>query len=218
MKTKLKTPWQIRLHQVLSKDELAAIFAANFLAKEKALQTGNRGVIIEWMILNTSLWGLRISESANLKCGQVFLGENAAHFDLRIAKGGKPRDVYIGPLLVCFLDEYLRWKRSVGDPVDQAAPFFLSRRTGVCMTDEGLRKAFKRAIRRGIERKVTPHAGRHTMGTHMAPVNIKMVQKMLGHSTLATTEVYTHVLDAHIQSFVGQYEDLLYAALKGQKP
>ena len=220
MKTKPKKRWEVRWHQVLTKEELAQITVANALAKEEALKTNDRSTIIEWMILNTSLWGLRISESAHLKCGQVFLGENAAHLDLRITKGGKPRDVFIGPVFATFLTEYLAWKKTVGDPVDANAPFFLSKRTGDCMTAEGLRKAFKRAVHRGIERKVTPHAGRHTLGTHMSRVDLKMVQKILGHSSLATTEVYAHVLNPHIQEFVEQYETLLYAALKenGQKP
>ena len=219
MKTQPKKRWEVRLHQVLTKEELAKITVANFLAKETALKTRNRAIVIEWMILNTSLWGLRISESAHLKCGQVFLGQNIAHLDLRITKGGKPRDVFIGPVFALLLNEYLTWKKTMGDPIDATAPFFLSRRTGGCMTAEGLRKAFKRAVRRGIERKVTPHAGRHTLGTHMSRVDLRMVQKILGHSSLATTEVYAHVLNPHIQEFVTQYENLLYAALKdnGQK-
>jgi site-specific recombinase XerD len=220
MKTKLKSKkrWEVRLHQVLTQEELSKIAFANFITKEKAIRNGQRTPVLDWMIFNTSCWGLRIAESAHLKCGQIYLSKGVSHIDLRHTKGGKPRDVFIGPLFSQFIQEYLAWKASIGEPVDKHAPFFLSSATRGFMTTEGLRKAFKRAILRGdIGKTVTPHAGRHTFGTHMAQGFLKLVQKELGHASLATTEVYIHILNPQIQEFVTKYEELLYIAIRNMK-
>ena len=215
MKTKQsKQPWEIPYHKVLTTEELAQIALENFKAKQKAFQNGDRESMIDWMIFNTSCWGLRISESAQLECGQVFVGTNIAHIRLTKTKGLKPRDVFIGPIFSEFLQEYLEWKQSQGEPVGEHAPFFYSWKTETFMTPEGLRKAFKRAVKKAnITRRITPHSGRHTLGTHMVEVNIKALQKLLGHSSLATTEVYIHVLNPKIQEFVEKYEFLIYATI-----
>ena len=206
------------MHQVLTQDEIAKIALANFAAKEAAIKANDRTPVIEWMIFNTSCWGLRISESSHLKCGQLYLTAGVSHIDLRHTKGGKPRDVFIGPVFSQFLLEYLDWKKAYGEPVTQNAPFFLSPATKSFMTAEGLRKAFKRAILRGeIGRTVTPHSGRHTFGTHMAQGFLKLVQKELGHTSLATTEVYIHILNPQIQEFVSRYESILYSSLQDGK-
>jgi site-specific recombinase XerD len=212
-----KTRWEVRLHQVLSTDELAQVAFLNFVAKEKAMKDGKRTPVIDWMVFNTSCWGLRISESVYLTCGALYLGDTP-HIDLRVTKGGKPRDVFIGSVFAQILQEYLEWKRARNEPTGKDSPFFLSRASRTFMTPEGLRKAFKRAIRRGgITKGVTPHAGRHTLATHMSPEFLGVVQKILGHSSLATTQIYAHVLSPHIHEFVEKYEELMYSGIK-QKP
>lgn len=219
---KPKKRWEVRLHQILTQEEIAKVMLANYLAKEEAIKTKKRTPIIEFMVWNSSLWGLRIQESANLECQQVYLAQDPgqySHIDLRKTKGSKPRDVYIGPLFSCFVREYLEWKKTIGEPTSKGAPFFYSSSKKTFMSTEGLRKAFKRAILRGqIEKKATPHSGRHTMGSHMVPKGfIKIVKDELGHSSLATTDIYTHVLDSHIVEFVLSYEEILYSILKTRK-
>ena len=96
MKKELKfNQWDIPLKQILTTDELARVIAINYREKEKAIAQGKKTPVIDWMILNTSLWGLRISESAFLECGQIYLNSQTSHLDLKHTKGNKPRIVII---------------------------------------------------------------------------------------------------------------------------
>ncbi len=218
MLKELKKRWEVRLHQVLTEDEISRIMLANEEARLESLKTGHRATMIEWMIFNTSFWGLRISESAFLECGQIYLDGDISCLDLRETKFSKPRDVYIGPIFSQYLREYLAWKKLQGDPIDRHAPFFYSRPSKTFMTAEGLRKAFKRAIARGnISKHPTPHSGRHSLASHMAGQFLRLVQKELGHSSLATTEIYIHVLDPKIKDFVDEYERIIYSGLEKKK-
>ncbi len=216
MKTEFApSSWKIPPKKVLSLEEISQITKINHQAKEEAMENGDHAPIIEWMVWNTSCWGLRISESAYLECGQVCLDSSLPYLALTKTKGGKPRDVFVSSVFAGFLKEYLAWKKANNEPTDEHDPFFFSHVTKTFMTPEGLRKAFKRAIKRSnITKNVTPHCGRHSMGTHMARFDLKMVQEMLGHSSLATTEIYTHVLTPHIQNFIDFYESLVYSHLQ----
>ncbi len=263
-------PWEVRLHQILTPLEIAEILLVNYFEREQAIKTGKRPAVIDWMIFNTSLWGLRISESVNLLCGQVHLmpiveknqtsqtnghltqpvldllktlmkegkpelahsikrflyelavkekEEITSHIDLKKTKYGMPRDVYIGPLFAKFLQEYLEWKKAADEPVAPDSPFFFcpyskENNTGF-YTPQGLRKSFKRAVEKsGLFKGATPHCGRHILASQMATKDIKRTQKQLGHRNLATTNIYTHLLDSKNKEFVSTYEKILYAGLE----
>ena len=69
------------------------------------------------------------------------------------------------------------------------------------MLESGLQKAVKRAARRaGIDKRVTCHTLRHSFATHMLEkgINIRVLQEIMGHADLRTTEIYTHVMDRDI--------------------
>ena len=264
------SPWEVRLHQILTPLEIAQVLLVNYFEKDQATKSGVRTSVIEWMIFNTSLWGLRISESANLLCGQIHLipvlektqssqnnghltqpvldllkkltkegkpeqsqgiktflydlavkecEEITSHIDLKSTKYSMPRDVYIGPLFAKFLQEYLTWKKESGEPVESDSPFFFcpyrKEKNRGFYTPQGLRKSFKRAIQKsGIFKEATPHIGRHTFASNMATKDIKRTQKQLGHRNLATTNIYTHLLDSKNKEFVSSYEKIVYAGLE----
>lgn len=213
MEKELFRPWEVPINQILSTDELARIVAVNSRAKEKAVKQGRKTPVIDWMILNTSLWGLRISESAHLECGQIFLDSETSYLYLQHTKGNKPRFVFIDAIFAFYLKEHLAWKAKIGESTAPDAPFFYSHFTKTFMTPEGLRKAFKRAIKKGgINRNITPHGGRHNLGAHMAigPINLQVLQKTLGHSSIATTQIYIHTLPEHFKDFARHWGEQIY--------
>ena len=221
MKTQLlsKKRWEVKAHQVITQEELRKITRVNYLAKEEAIKTGKRTPVLDWMIWNVSCWGLRICESMFLTCGEIHLGSTFAHIQLEHTKGKKPRDIFIGPTFAQILKDYLKWKKAIGEPTDAQAPFFLSRNCNkTWMSDEGLRKAFKRAIYRAYPKKHnTPHSGRHTFASILAPLDLRAVQRFLGHSSIATTEIYVHVLDSQMQNLAQIYDSLMYSSIQ-EKP
>jgi integrase/recombinase XerD len=137
--------------------------------------------------------GIRNSELRNLSVYDVELTEQ--RLVVRHGKGSKDRMVPLGEIACDWLKEYLQTVRPklIKDP-DQEL-LFLSR-TGRQLTKENLvwiiRKYIKRA---GFTKDFTPHSFRHTCATHMLKhgADIRYIQQMLGHRSVATTQIYTKV-------------------------
>lgn len=193
------------IHKILTTREIDRVMAANHRAQKRALKDGTKTPVIDWMVLNTCLWGLRISESVHLECGQI----HREYIELVRTKGNKPRNVLVSSRFSRMLQDHLAWKKSVGESTDDRAPFFYSRRRKGFMTRQGLAKAFKRAIRRaGLEKDLSSHSGRHTLASHTDPL---FAQAMLGHARRETTEIYSHLLEA--QAKAERYGKKLYGSI-----
>lgn len=149
--------------------------------------------------------GLRVSELTNVKNSQVAL----QHGVVRISgKGGKERLVPMGEEALDWLQQYL----------DIARPE-LMRGKGICdevfVTTRGggmTRQAFWYLIKRhaksaGIHKKISPHTLRHAFATHLLNhgADLRVVQMLLGHSDLSTTQIYTHVARARLQEIHQQH-------------
>jgi site-specific recombinase XerD len=146
--------------------------------------------------------GLRVSELVNLDQGHV--NTKRREFMVR-GKGQKDRPVFISVSAADHVDAYLA-SRS-----DTLAPLFLNySRNSVSDTSGNYRRLTPRSIQRiitkytklaGITKHVTPHTMRHSFATDllMNGADIRSVQSMLGHSNISTTQVYTHVTDAHLR-------------------
>ena len=146
--------------------------------------------------------GVRASELISLNVEDVDLHQ---HFIRCMGKGSKERLIPIHPQAVEVVREYLEAARPqlVGSGPELA--LFLSRK-GRRLTRQGIWFILKALVRdAGIQRQVTPHTLRHSFATHLliggAP--IRHVQELLGHSSIATTQIYTHLTSEHIRS---QYE------------
>ena len=138
--------------------------------------------------------GLRVSELVNLRADQVDWEENF----LRITgKGNKTRYVPLGGVAAKALRSYLeharpklmRNGRRAGDIL------FLSNR-GEKLTRDRIRQIIKeRALAAGLPENVYPHIMRHSFATHLLEngADLRVIQDMLGHASLSTTQVYTHV-------------------------
>jgi integrase/recombinase XerD len=149
--------------------------------------------------------GLRVSELANLTLDDV-------HFDAGyvrcMGKGKKERVVPIGESARGFIQRYLDEVRpTLAKNGLDARALFLSRR-GQRFNRRGLWRLVKKYARQaGIARNVKPHMLRHSFASHLlangAP--LRVIQEMLGHSDITTTQIYTHVDPARLKSVHAQY-------------
>jgi len=136
--------------------------------------------------------GLRLSELRNLRLEQLHL---EAGFINVIGKGNKERVVPVGRKAVEALDRYLEAGRpKLVTPRSPANVFLTKRGTPFAAVTLWLR--IKRRVRRaGVERNVTPHMLRHSFATHLLEhgADLRVIQELLGHASIGTTEIYTHV-------------------------
>ncbi|NIM27675.1 MAG: site-specific tyrosine recombinase XerD [Gammaproteobacteria bacterium] len=136
--------------------------------------------------------GLRVSELVNLKLGQI----NRAQGVVRVVgKGGKERLVPLGEAALDWLERYLREARPGLRVAGSGDALFPSPRGGAIS-----RQAFWYAIKRyaaiaGIAKPISPHTLRHAFATHLLNhgADLRVVQLLLGHSDISTTQIYTHV-------------------------
>ena len=136
--------------------------------------------------------GLRVSEVSELKVSSVRIEEKCL---LVFGKGRKERVVPFGARADDLLDRYLGWARSVllrGRLLDS---LFLNFR-GESLGRKGIWKIIKGYARAsGIEKNIKPHLLRHSFGAHLIQngADLRTVQELLGHSDIATTQIYTHL-------------------------
>jgi integrase/recombinase XerD len=136
--------------------------------------------------------GLRLSELRTVRLEQLQL---EAGFINVIGKGSKERVVPLGRKAIAALRRYLEVGRPKLLTRRSPANVFLTRR-GTSFSAVTLWLRIKKRVRRaGIERNVTPHMLRHSFATHLLErgADLRIIQELLGHASISTTEVYTHV-------------------------
>ena len=141
--------------------------------------------------------GLRISEMSSLTTDQVNLQQG---FVRPIGKGSKERIVPMGQAAIAAISEYLADSRPKLAGKKISDRLFLSRQGGG-LTRMRLWQIIKGCARSaGIRINVTPHMLRHSFATHLIErgADLRIVQAMLGHADVATTQIYTHVSRAHL--------------------
>ena len=148
--------------------------------------------------------GLRLAELRDLRMEQLHL---EAGFIRVLGKGNKERVVPVGRTAIASINRYL----DVGRPalVKGKSPgnVFLTRR-GTRFASVTLWLRIKQRVRRaGIARNVTPHMLRHSFATHLLEngADLRVIQELLGHASVATTEIYTHVSGKRLQEVHRKY-------------
>lgn len=142
--------------------------------------------------------GLRLSELRNLRLEQLHL---EAGFINVIGKGNKERVVPAGRKAIEALDRYLNAGRPKLVTPKSPANVFLTRR-GTPFASVTLWLRIKNRVRRaGIERNITPHMLRHSFATHLLEhgADLRIIQELLGHANISTTEIYTHVAGSRLR-------------------
>lgn len=142
--------------------------------------------------------GLRIGELVALDLGDVQLNQRLVRVR---GKGRKERLVPFGRPAARAIESYLpdraRWRRGITDDAD---PLFVNQRGGR-LSDRSIRRQLDRAVQHTADlNHLHPHALRHAFATHLleAGMDLRAIQELLGHSSLATTQIYTRVDLAHL--------------------
>ena len=141
--------------------------------------------------------GLRLSELRNVRLEQLHLD---AGFLNVIGKGNKERVVPLGRKAVAALHRYLEAGRPQLVTRKSPGNAFLTRR-GTPFAASTLWLRIKQRVRRtGIGRNITPHMLRHSFATHLLEhgADLRVIQELLGHASISTTEIYTHVAGSRL--------------------
>ena len=142
--------------------------------------------------------GLRVSELLNLKKGQVNLSKGIITV---FGKGAKERKVPIADYAIDFIKKYINEVRNKSE--HKGSEFLFLNRSGEPLS----RIYFFKQVRKyaemaGIDMTISPHTLRHSFATHLLNhgAQLRMVQGMLGHTNIATTQIYTHVSSEKLKS------------------
>lgn len=146
--------------------------------------------------------GLRVSELTNLDTARVNL--KTREFSVR-GKGSKDRIVFVSERAAASIAEYLNLRADA----NPKTPLFTSSNNTRLTTRSIQRIVASSALKAGIVKKVTPHTMRHSFATSMLRegADIRSVQSLLGHSNIATTQIYTHVADIHLKQTYETYHN-----------
>ncbi len=142
--------------------------------------------------------GLRLSELCGLRLEQLHLD---AGFVTVIGKGNKERIVPVGKSAIAAINRYLEAARPKLVTARSPATVFLTGR-GTKFARETMWQRFKKRVARaGVERNVTPHMLRHSFATHLLEhgADLRVIQEMLGHARINTTEIYTDVAGGRLR-------------------
>jgi integrase/recombinase XerD len=173
-----------KLPEVLSLDEINKLIDDIDLSKPE----GHRNKAIVETLYGA---GLRVSELVNLKITDIHYAEG---FIIVTGKGSKQRLVPIGTKALKEIDLYKQIRNQLPAIYDQNILFL--NRSGRKLSRVMIFNIIKDlAIRSGIKKKISPHTFRHSFATHMveAGADLRAVQEMLGHESILTTEIYTHI-------------------------
>ncbi|MBI2896089.1 MAG: site-specific tyrosine recombinase XerD [Deltaproteobacteria bacterium] len=180
-----------RLPTVLTVTEVRALLAA---PDERTARGIREAAMIQLMYAA----GLRVSELCSVQVGDLNLESG---FVSVLGKGGKRRVVPFHDVARARLERYLGQVRPGLDPNGSRRALFLTHRRGP-MTRQGFWKALSRlALCAGITKSLTPHGLRHSFATHLLEggADLRVVQTMLGHADISTTQIYTHLSGEHLR-------------------
>lgn len=170
------------------------------LTKEEIKKLINVADTIKSRLIISLLYstGLRVSEIVNLKVEDINYEDNTGW--VRRGKGAKDRMFVVSDSVLKELKEYLKGRGNT---------YVFSKDKP--LTTRNIQKIIKNArIKAGINKKVTPHTLRHSFATHLLEqgTDIRIIQTMLGHSSLSTTQIYTHVSSEQLKKIKNPFDNL----------
>ena len=189
---RLQLPRRKRLPRALSRIEVSSLLR---VSTKGSLSRSDRvlNIAIRLMIAT----GMRVGELSKLRLADLSPDASAVRIH---GKGSRDRVAYITDVVL--QQQLLQLVGSRGKGGTEKGALFLNR-NGAPVRPQSIRARLRRyAVKLGLARRVTPHMLRHTAATLLIEtgVDIRFVQRLLGHSSIATTEIYTHVSDEALRS------------------
>jgi len=185
------------LPKSLSEDEVESLLAAPLVSDP----LGHRDRTMLEVLYAT---GLRVSELVNLNYAAVNMNQGV----IRITgKGGRERLIPLGEESVRWLQDFMRGPRNE-ILLDRTTDYLFPTRRGDRMTRQAFWHIIKRYARKSsIDRDLSPHTLRHAFATHLLNhgADLRVVQMLLGHSDLSTTQIYTHVARERLKELHEQH-------------
>jgi integrase/recombinase XerD len=189
---RLRLPRRKRLPRTLARKEVSSLLTT-LREGVRAHGTGELKVAVGLMVST----GIRVGELCRLEVEDISADGNS----LRIhGKGSRDRIAYIADPDV--RRELMQLARGRRDAAGAKAPLFINRYGSKTKPQSIRTKLHRLAGNAGLVRRITPHMLRHTAATLLIEtgVDIRIVQRLLGHSSIATTEIYTHVTDETLRT------------------
>lgn len=179
----------MKLPEVLSMEEIDMLINAIDLSKREGQR--NRAII-------ETLYscGLRVSEACNLKLSDLYLNEGFIKVE---GKGSKQRLVPISERAIAEIMDYMADRAEIDIKPGHEDYLFVSAHFKKRMSRITMFHIIKElAEQTGLKKTISPHTFRHSFATHLLEggANLRVIQSMLGHEDIGTTEIYTHI-DAH---------------------
>lgn len=191
-----KTPRQ--LPDTLSIQEIDQLLSVLDLSKPEGIR--NKAIL-------ETLYscGLRVSELVNLTCTGYYPGDG---FVRVVGKGNKERLIPIGNSAIKYIDQYMQHVRCHQKIQTGQEDFIFLNRNGRQLSRVMIFYLIKSiAIQAGITKTISPHTFRHSFATHLVEggADLRAVQEMLGHESITTTEIYTHLNREFLRETLKKY-------------
>jgi len=194
------------LPKTLSEEEVECLLAA---LKARPVAEAIRLTALLELLYAT---GMRVSELVTLKLTTALAGLQNATGLIVQGKGGRERFVPLTPLSMTALESYLKIRASYETRPEHKAWLFPSKSRAGHLTRQGFGQLLKQvAMEAGVApSRVSPHIFRHAFASHLLHhgADLLSIQKLLGHADVATTEIYTHVLEAKKRELVLRHHPL----------
>jgi site-specific recombinase XerD len=192
---RLQLPRRKRLPRALSRPEVSSLLSG--FAPLQPINEANQGARSSTAVRLMIATGIRVGELCSIRVDDV--SPDGRSFRIH-GKGARDRVAYVSDVdLRSDLEKLVRWHKGNGSA---GGTLFLNRR-GLPMRPQSIRSELRRySTKAGTARRITPHMLRHTAATLLIErgVDIRFVQRLLGHSSIATTEIYTHVSDEALRT------------------
>ena len=176
-----------KLPKFLYYDELEKILSV----PDKNTVLGMRDLTILETFYST---GIRVSELVNIKLKDIDFSSKTIKI---LGKGNKERYVLYGKVLSDYLEDYLVKRNTISK-----CDYLFINKYGDKLTDRGIRYIIDNVLKKGaISNHISPHTLRHTFATHLLDngADLRVVQELLGHESLSSTQVYTHVSNERLR-------------------
>ena len=181
-----KKRWYTRTPEILLDSEIDLLL-------DEAMKSCFRDYTLIFFTLNT---GLRNSEVIGLNISNVYIFNEVPkvlELPATISKGKKPRIIPLNTDIRSILDVYIENEFSSGKITDENCPLFRTKYTNIRLCSRDFQQILEKHARNSIKRRCYPHMLRHTFATKLLrQSNIKIVQDILGHSCIQSTQIYLH--------------------------